>query len=754
MSKLLIQPVLAVTFVALGLLALGYAQRHGYLTSGTEHEVSTEATSSDVLYICPMVCVPPSTEPGKCPVCGMDLKPQKVSGDSKDLYGLTLNRASIRISNIQTSVAQLKPVTDRIQAVGEIGYDEGTLATISAYVDGRIEKLFADYVGYRVGKDEKLAVLFSPELYVSQVALFQARKLMDENRSTDQRIIESNRRFYASSRQRLIELGLSEKQIEEIEKQGEPDNRIMINSPIEGTVIEKLVDEGRYVKTGQPLLKVADLGTVWLVLQLFPDDAARVRFGQKVSISVQSLPNRKFSGRVAFVEPTLNRASQSINVRVVIPNPDGMLKIGDYATAEILVDLSAGGEQRNPIYDPELAGKWISPRHPHVIRDEPGKCPLCDLDLVPTSEFGFSQLPVAAPMFVVVPRSAVLSVGDHHVAYVETRRGRFEYREVQVGRVVGDEVVIESGIEAGEFVVSKATMLLDSSFNMANKPSLIDPERARPEKPPVEDPFDDPEVIKALEKFTDAEKESIRQQQICPIGKQILGSMGPPLKVDLGDRAVWVCCKGCVDNAKENPEQTWATMQQLKAERSRSVAGVDHEEIDRALAELSEADQIKALAQEICPVAETVLGSMGTPLKVTVLGQEVFLCCKACQKKIEADPQKYLEYLAARNAGKKGSARKQNAADSVSDPDPVLPAGKTGQTPDQGHRTGGAESADGPGRHEGLPKLRLPEMKLPRMASPKDTGQKDRAKSIPSANASEEKKVDPEKLPKLAPPKF
>ncbi len=728
-SNFLGQPLLAIGMIVLLFVSLGYLQRHGYFSNAVESDANQTVAESDVLYICPMVCVPPTTQPGKCPTCGMDLKPQKVSGDAKDKYGLTLNKASIRIADIQTVVAETKSLTEDIKAVGEIDYDEGTLATISAYVDGRIEKLFADYKGYEVRESGDLATLYSPALYLSQVALFQAKQLLAENKLDDQRIVDSNKRFYESSKQRLVELGLTDEQIVEIEKSGKAESRITIISPTSGTVIEKLVEEGKYVKAGQPIVQVADLSTVWLKLELFPEDASKITFGQKVIAKVQSLPNREFVGRVAFVDPSVDANTQSVPVRIVIPNPNGALRIGDYATATIEVDVTNSAEDRPPIYDSELAEKWISPRHPHIIKDKPGKCPVCNLELVPAEELGFSPLPIAKPIFVTIPRTSVLMVGEQSVAYVETKRGRFEFRKIQAGRIIGNEVVVESGIEPGEKVVSKATLLLDSSFNMANKPSLIDPNKIKPEKPEPEDPFNDPEVIKALEKLTDTEKESVKEQMMCPVGEQNLGSMGPPPKVEHNGQTIWVCCEECIDMFKESPDKYLTVLVELKKAKSSNSA--EEKEIAAAIGKLSEADQKLALAQEICPVAEFRLGSMGVPIKVSVEGRDLFICCEGCRKQIEADPKKYFEYLRAYSARKKNKTNQ-----SISSSNQTAPNKEPNQS---------TEKKGNSGKDENLPELKLPEMKLPEMELPKAKEKK------AGASGKEPKK---EKLPEMELPKF
>ncbi|MEE2642256.1 MAG: efflux RND transporter periplasmic adaptor subunit [Planctomycetota bacterium] len=650
------QPILFIGFLVTGIYLIGIAQNHGWFSTAEMATPEEETTASDVLYICPMVCVPPSPEPGRCPICGMKLKQQKVSGDLKDRYGLTFNQANIRIANIQTAVAESKSLSEKIHAIGSIAYDESSLATISAYVDGRIEKLFADQTGFVVDGSCELGVLYSPELYLSQVALFQAKQLLsDANETGNLRIDESNQRFYESSRQRLIELGLSEKQVDEIENRGKPESRIRIQSPIEGTVVEKLVEEGQYVKTGQPLAKVADLSNVWLLLELFPRDAAKIRFGQKVVTRIQSIPGRIFEGRVAFVDTAVDSKTQAVPVRIVIPNPNGDIRIGDYATAMITVDvMQALSSKPLPVYDEDLAGKWISPRHPQIRSNQPGKCSICDMELVPAEEFGFSPVPVVKPTFVTVPRSAVLMVGDQNVAYVETKKGRFEFRNLDVDRVINGDVVVHSGLEEGERVVINAAMLLDSSFNMANRPSLIDPKKIKPGKPAKEDPFDDPEVIKALEKFTATERERIRKQVLCPVGDQVLGSMGPPLKIEHEGQTIWVCCDGCISLFSETPAEY---LQKLDTIRQANIGNTEAEQkIRSSLARMLAEDRLSAENQEVCPVSEKRLGSMGIPIKIRFKDQDLFVCCEGCRDQLLQEPDKHIEYLRAYKARKNKSA--------------------------------------------------------------------------------------------------
>jgi Cu(I)/Ag(I) efflux system membrane fusion protein len=130
------------------------------------------------------------------------------------------------------------------------------------------------------------------------------------------------------------------------------------------------------------------------------------------------------------------------------------------------------------VFDADLAGKWISPMHPQVIRDEAGQCPICGMNLVPTSEYGFADEPIPQPESLFVPRSAVLLAGGNSIVYVETKPGRFEIRPVAVGPILRDKIVILEGLKAGEKVATAGNFLIDSQMQLAGKPSLIDPARA------------------------------------------------------------------------------------------------------------------------------------------------------------------------------------------------------------------------------------------------------------------------------------
>lgn len=476
--KSLFNFTLVITAGAMIIAGVGLAQRAGWIQSGHKRETAAAPEASaakDVVYVCPMMCTPTrSPTPGRCSVCGMELAPVSsgVSGANDD-PGIHIEPAARRLANIQTAIVESRPVDRVIRTVGEISFDESRRATISAWVDGRIERLFADFTGVDVVAGDHLVLLYSPDLYSAQGEYLISRESAGQA-SRNSLLAGAQRSLMESTHEKLRQLGMTEAQIEQLVQRSSAESRLQICAPIGGTVIEKLRQEGDYVKAGDPVYRIADLSVVWLMLELFPEDAAQVRYGQKVEAIVQSLPDEVFTGRVAFVDRVVNRKTRTVGVRVEMLNYDGRLRPGDYATARVRIPV--GDEEA--LYDPELAGKWISPRHPQIVQDGPGCCPLCDVDLVPAAEFGYADAPVETPTPLVIPRDAVLMAGQHSVVYVETEPGRFELRPVVLGPLTEEDAVILGGLKQGEVVATTGNFLIDSQMQLAGNPSLIDPTRA------------------------------------------------------------------------------------------------------------------------------------------------------------------------------------------------------------------------------------------------------------------------------------
>lgn len=466
-------------FFAAGVLLivlLGLAQRFNWIRAESG-PASAPAVSADsgTIYTCPMHPNIRQPSPGRCPICGMELVPASSAGDaSLDEFAVHVESAQRRLANIQTAEVKSETLSAPLRTIGAIAVDESRQATIAAYVDGRLERLFADYTGVQINKGDHLAVIYSPQLFGAQAEYLEARRALQAAGGGLPAVRQAQESLAANTLHRLREFGMTDEQLRQLEQEGKPESRLTIYAPQGGTVVEKLAIEGNYVKAGDPIYRIAELSTVWLMLKLFPEDAAMVRFGQRVEAKVQSLPGETFVGRVAFIDPTVDPENRTVDVRVELSNEKGRLRPGDYAEARIQLPIGPKGD----VYDADLAGRWISPMHPQIVSDQPGQCPICGMDLVPTSEYGYATEPVPQPESVYVPRSAVLLAGGNSVVYVETEPGRFEIRPVTIGPILEDRIVVLDGLKPGENVATSGNFLIDSQMQLAGKPSLIDPTRA------------------------------------------------------------------------------------------------------------------------------------------------------------------------------------------------------------------------------------------------------------------------------------
>jgi Cu(I)/Ag(I) efflux system membrane fusion protein len=243
-----------------------------------------------------------------------------------------------------------------------------------------------------------------------------------------------------------------------------------------GIVVKRNGLEGMYVNTGTRIYTIADLSKVWLQLDAYESDMPWIRYGQEVEFQTETYPGEFFKGKIAFIDPILNEKTRTIKIRVNVENKKGKLKPGMFAHAIVKSRIAAAGK----VMDPDLSGKWISPMHPEVVKDKPGSCDVCGMDLVRAEELGYvSTEEVAKDAPLVIPASAALLTGKRVVVYVQVpgKEGVFEGREVVLGQRAGDYYIIRDGLQEGELVVVNGNFKIDSAIQLMAKPSMMNPER-------------------------------------------------------------------------------------------------------------------------------------------------------------------------------------------------------------------------------------------------------------------------------------
>jgi len=400
------------------LVGLGYFLASWMGGGGQEKRVTptspvklTQAAEGPSMWTCSMHPQIRQPNPGDCPICGMDLIP--VAKTSGGMRTLTISPEARALMNIETAPVERRYVSHAIRMVGKVDYDETKLGYITAWVSGRLDRLYVDYTGVEVNKGDHMAYIYSEELYSAQQELIQAvRFARERGRASDIGGVN----LLDAAREKLRLLGLKDGQIKEIEQQNEPSTHLTLYAPVSGVVIEKLKQEGERVKLGDRIYTIADLSLVWVHLDAYESDLPWIRYGQDVTITTEAYPGEEFHGRIAFIQPVLNDKTRTVKVRVNVPNVDGKLKPEMFVHATVRPKVSAGGR----VMDPSLAGKWISPMHPEIVKDEPGTCDICGMPLVRAESLGYvtPEADEKEPP-LVIPYLAVLPTGTRAVVYVE-----------------------------------------------------------------------------------------------------------------------------------------------------------------------------------------------------------------------------------------------------------------------------------------------------------------------------------------------
>jgi len=443
-------------------LTLGFFLFRGGHSHDSETSSAGEpgATAAEI-WTCSMHPQVQAPKPGKCPICAMDLIPLTATVGGGGERSFSMSETAKKLAEITTTEVTRGHPEAVIRLFGKVMYDETKMKTIAARFPARIDKLFVDYTGILVKQGDHLATLYSPELLSAQTELLTAKKF-------------NNPSAAEITRDKLRLWGFSDSRIAAIESSGKTSDQLTIDAPSSGIVTHKNVNEGDYVETGSPFFKIADLSEVWVMLDAYESDTPWLRFGQQTEFTTESLPGKTFKGRISFIAPELDPSTRTVSVRVNLPNEEGMLKPGMFVSGVVTAKVAGAGQ----VLDPSLAGKWISPMHPEIVKDGPGKCDVCGMDLVPAEQLGYVASADALEPPLLIPAGAVLHTGKRSVVYVELpdkEQPTYEGREVLIGPRAGDQYIVEAGLREGERVVSQGGFVIDSALQIQAKSSMMLP---------------------------------------------------------------------------------------------------------------------------------------------------------------------------------------------------------------------------------------------------------------------------------------
>lgn len=385
------------------------------------HEHNEETT-----YTCSMHPQIRQNEPGKCPLCGMDLIPlaQNSGNGESNPFVFTMSAEAIALANVQTQKVKTVSAEHEVYLTGKIAINEQKLAVITANYSGRIEKLFIDFTGQTVSKGQKLATIYSPELITAQKELIEAVKFKEVNPA-----------LYNASKEKLRLWKITETQISEIENSGIVLTEFDVYADQSGVVIRRDISKGDFVNKGSVLFEIADLSNVWVLLDAYESDLAFMKVGQKITLTVASLPGKEFTTQIAFIDPLINPQSRTAAVRAELNNIQQLLKPEMFVKGKIKANLSISEKS------------------------------------------------------LVIPKTALLWTGKRSIVYIKVPNSdfpSFEMREITIGASLGDYYIVESGLSEGEEIVTNGVFAIDGAAQLSGNYSMmnraVDNTIAAPEK--------------------------------------------------------------------------------------------------------------------------------------------------------------------------------------------------------------------------------------------------------------------------------
>jgi Cu(I)/Ag(I) efflux system membrane fusion protein len=360
---------------------------------------------SDPKYVCPMHPQIIKDEPGTCPICGMDLVERMLDPMTGKGPQVALTPAVVQTLGVRTAAVERGTLWKYISTVGRVEYDETRLAHVHPRASGWIESLALRAEGEPVTRGQQLAELYAPEILSAQVDFLLSR---DGSRA-GQRVISADK-----ARNILRLLDVPGDIIRDIEKTGEPRNRIPVRAPIDGIVTQMTARDGMYVTESSQMFTIADLGRVWVMVDIYEHQIDWLAQGLTAEMTVPARPGRSWEGEVDYLYPELDRQTRTLRVRLVFDNPGLVLKPNMFANVVIY-----GGPKRDVLKVPAEA-------------------------LIVTGE-----------------RTAVVKL-----LASDEGGSRFQPADVVTGMQRGGEVEILSGLDEGDLVVTSGQFLIDSESSL------------------------------------------------------------------------------------------------------------------------------------------------------------------------------------------------------------------------------------------------------------------------------------------------
>jgi RND family efflux transporter MFP subunit len=331
-------------------------------------------------------------------------------GSAPPLTPVELSPERMQSIGVRTGKVEYRTIYSDIRATGTVDVDERRVAYVQTRYPGWVKDVLVNATYQLVKKGQPLFTIYSPELVASEQEYLLARTNAQRvGQSSVEGVSSGADTLLRAARERLLQWNISDSDISKLEASGKSLTDFTFNSPVSGYVIERMVLPNAYVQPEMRLYTIADLASVWVNVQVFQEDAGKLKPGDPAEVTVDAYPTRTFHARVEQVLPQIDPATRTLRVRLAMPNPNLLLKPGMFVNVRLRTPL---GRQ------------------------------------------------------LLVPASAVLQGGNRQVVFIARGQGSFDPREVQLGTRTDDGFVVLKGLQAGDTVATSANFLIDSESQL------------------------------------------------------------------------------------------------------------------------------------------------------------------------------------------------------------------------------------------------------------------------------------------------
>ncbi|OGT41179.1 MAG: efflux transporter periplasmic adaptor subunit, partial [Gammaproteobacteria bacterium RIFCSPHIGHO2_12_FULL_40_19] len=264
--------------------------------------------------------------------------PAEMKTDANNI--ITIDPTRLQSIGVTYEPARIKTIEKVIRTVGRVEADERKIAHIHVRFDGWIEKLLVNFVGEKVTKGEGLFTVYSPDLVSTEqeyLLALESKKILGKNAHV--KAASGALGAFEAAKQRLLLWGVSEKEIKRLTQTKKILKIITIDSPINGTVINKTAFAGQRIEPSSELYTIADLSSLWILGDIYEYELPYIHVGQTALLSLSYLPNEIFKAKLDFIYPTVDSQTRTIKVRFQIDNKNEKFKPGMYANIELKIPL-------------------------------------------------------------------------------------------------------------------------------------------------------------------------------------------------------------------------------------------------------------------------------------------------------------------------------------------------------------------------------------------------------------------------------